>query len=64
MAMVDIDKELYEQIKKLILKDKIKYPTLKNFVERVLQKELQQQYTPAATEEPTPKARKEEDENR
>jgi len=38
MAMVDIDKELYEKIKKIVKENKIEYPTHQNFVNKAVNK--------------------------
>ena len=34
--MIDIDENLYMQVKDIINKDRIEYPTLKSFVERAI----------------------------
>lgn len=36
MVMVDIDEELYQKIKPVVEKDRIKYPNLKNFVNKAV----------------------------
>lgn len=36
MVMVDIDEEIYEQTKKIVENNNIEYPTIKNYINRIL----------------------------
>lgn len=40
MVTVNIDNELYEQVKEFIQKDRIEYPSLQNFVEKAVKDKL------------------------
>lgn len=41
MALVEIDKELSEEIQKFVDADKIEYPSFKNFVNKVLKEKVE-----------------------
>ncbi len=40
MALVDIDDGLKARLQELVRRDRITYPSMKNFIDRVLKKEL------------------------
>lgn len=40
MVTVNIDNELYEQVKKYVETDRIEYPSLQNFVEKAVKDKL------------------------
>ena len=43
MSMVDLDDKLYEQIKEIIEKNSIDFPSIKNFVEKAVRNEIMKQ---------------------
>ncbi len=43
MVMVDVDNELYEQIKSIIERKKIDYPTMQNFVNKAVRKLIKEE---------------------
>lgn len=40
MTQINVDDELYKQVKEFITKDKIEYPSLINFVEKAIRDKL------------------------
>ena len=44
MTMVNLDDELYAQVKEFVQKDKIEYPSINNFVERAVRDKLRIEY--------------------
>ena len=43
MVMVDVDEELYSEIKKVVEKDRVEYPTLQNFVNKAIRNLIQKE---------------------
>jgi Arc/MetJ-type ribon-helix-helix transcriptional regulator len=40
MSLVDVNNEIYEEIRSLVKEDKVEYPTIQNYINRTLQKAL------------------------
>ena len=43
MTLVNLDNDVYEQAKEFVNKDRVRYPTVKNFVDRVVLQKLQEE---------------------
>ena len=51
MALVSIDDDLYQQLKDFVNKNRIKYPSVKNFIDKTMGAELVKEHNKTINEE-------------